>query len=500
MAIRPYNPPLEELKAAVERLLTGDEEVSAIQKLLLKVGKGESVQRDLGSKLLESSVPEHSQLGAQMVSSFAQDIWRRYYVGEEPPADMVFDEGIVLRILAASLSDDSRIHLLQKLQSARFDVSAAEEYIHQVSASKPEKRIAASCLMLIGGILASRGDLKGLGSLGLSSKELGAILGGTKELRLSDALAQLLRTNGLTALHCRLLLEEGEPEQMCDVILQSEGEVGSCAKLVAEAGATSVVEQIMARRAESPASASRFLIGASRQAALRETVRTDVLRELALEPDCLPHVLKTLPYLCGLRKEELGLPPSLVKEALSIAEPAEAATLLSSVQRAGKELAQDVWPIAAKLLSAKVASARASAAWFISNYPSLVDDKLLKKLFTRAGESDYGVREASAHALIALASAGRSIDGAEAKLTSAVKKRRRRNDELKLSSSSASGIALGLILHERGESNAKATRATWFDALHSSSELLAAMAKERIDAEIAIEPDFAKELESTLKP
>jgi hypothetical protein len=495
------------LRATVAELVVGTKSAADVQKAQLAVPARDVVLLELGCELLADPREEVTSVGAELLRKFAAERRRQHL--HEAAGREVLDEELVSLTLRANLSDGPKLLLLRELAKARVDVSAAFELAQSVAATvpsgtKPKTYTPADyAITVLAAIRASRREWVELGALG-------EVLGGNA-IRLlledlppldprDDELIVLARRFGLYPLWMSWALHAGELNLAGDVVLEAGTRGEACARAAGKLGSAELARAIVVRAAEEPVAAGHFLAWIAvdtGRPSLTDEVPTDVLRELAKDPRCRPHVLAALTRLCALRREALGLPVDLLVESIMDA-PDQAGALLGGLSFEG-EVPQAVWKVVVGFLRSKTAQQRSDAAWFLGRHARALDAKVIAKLCAICGEANASVREAAAWALARAGEAGHDISSAEAKLLLAVKKRRVKDDELKIAANVSSGLTLGWIRHSRNETNDDATRTVWIDGLLSSSEVLAIGAAERIERELELDPTWSRSLHATIR-
>lgn len=496
------------LRAMVAELVLGTKSAVDVQKAQLSVPAQDVVFLELGRELLSDPRDDVAGIGAAFLRKSAAER-RRQYLHEASGPQVDFDEGLVSITLRANLSDGPKLLLLRELAKARVDVSAAFELAQRVAATvpagmKPKAHSPADdALTVLAAIRARRGEWDELGAIGevLGGNAIRLLLEDQPPLDPSDAnLVVLARRFGLYPLWMSWALRAGALTLAGDVVLEAGAGGKACAIAAGKLGSAELVRAIVARTAEEPVAAGHFLAWIAVDTgcpSLTAEVPTDVLRELAKNPRCRPHVLAALTRLCALRREALDLPLDLLVESI-VDTPDQAGALLGGLSFEG-EVPQAVWKVVVGFLRSKAAQQRRDAVWFLGRHARALDAKVVAKLCAMCGEANASVREAAAWALARAGEAGHDISSAEAKLLLAVKKRRANDDELKIAANVSSGLTLGWIRHSRNETNDDATRAVWIDGLLSSSEVLAIGAAERIERELELDPVWSRALQATIR-
>lgn len=496
------------LRATVADFVVGTKSAVDVRKAQLAVAARDVVLLELGCDLLADPREEVTSVGAELLRKFVAE-QRRQFLHEASGAGAALDEELVSLTLRANLSDGPKLLLLQELAKARVDVSVAFDLAQRVAATvpsgtKPKTYTPADhAFTVLAAIRAWRREWVELGALG-------EVLGGNA-IRLlledlppldpkDDELVGLARRFGLYPLWMSWALHAGELTLAGDVVLEAGARGEACARAAGKLGSAELVRAIVVRASEEPVAAGHFLawIGVDTgRPSLTDEVPTDVLRELAKDPRCRPHVLTALTRLCALRRETLDLPLDLLVESITDT-PDQAGALLGGLSFEG-EVPQAVWKVVVGFLRSKTAQQRSDAAWFLGRHARALDAKVVAKLCAICGEANISVREAAAWALARAGEAGHDISSAEAKLLSAVKKRRAKDDESKIAANVSSGLTLGWIRHSRNEPNDEATRTVWIDGLLSSSEVLAIGAAERIERELELDPTWGRALHATIR-
>lgn len=496
------------LRATVAELVVGTKSAADVQKAQLSVPARDVVLLELGRELLADPREEVTSVGAELLRKFTAER-RRQYLHEASGPEEDFDEELVLLTLRANLSDGPKLLLLRELAKARVDVSAAFELAQRVAATVPSGTKpktyspADDALTVLAAIRARRGEWDELGAIGeaLGGNAIRLLLEDLPPLDPSDAnLVVLARRFGLYPLWMSWALHTGDVRLAGDVVLAAGVGGKVCAIAAGKLGSAELVRAIVVRATEEPVAAGHFLAWIAVDTghpSLTDEVPTDVLRELAKDPRCRPHVLAALTRLCTLRREELDLPLDLLVESITEA-PDQAGALLGGLSFEG-EVPPAVWKVVVGFLRSKTAQQRSDAAWFLGRHARVLDAKVVAKLCATCGEANASVREAAAWALARAGEAGHDISGAEAKLLLAIKKRRVKDDELKIAANVSSGLTLGWLRHSRNETNDDATRTVWIDGLLSSSEVLAIGAAERIERELELDPTWSRSLHATIR-
>lgn len=496
------------LRVTVAEFVVGTKSAVDVQTAQLAVAARDAVLVELGCELLADPREDVTEVGAVLLREFVEE-QRRQYLYAASGSEAVLDEELVSLTLRANLSDGPKLLLLRELAKARVDVSAAFELAQRVAATvpagtKPKTYSPADyAITVLAAIRARRGEWDELGAVGevLGGNAIRLVLEDLPPLDPRDAnLVALARRFGLYPLWMSWALHAGEVPLAGDVVLEAGAQGKGCAMAAGKLGSTELVRAMVARAAEAPVAAGHFLAwtaGDTQHPSLADEVTTDVLRKLAKDARCRPHVLAALTRLCALRGEALDLPLGVLVESIADA-PDQAGALLSGLNFEG-EVPPTVWKVVVGLLRSKTAQQRSDAAWFLGRHARAFDAKVVAKLCAICGEANASVREAAAWALARAAEAGHDISSAEAKLLSAVKKRRARDDELRIAANVSSGLTLGWIRHSRNETNDEATRMVWLDGLLSSSEMLAIGSAERIERELELDPTWAHSLHRTIR-